>query len=311
MDNLDELALEDFVTVREEERHVGKIGLLATLFFRDAHLPRVRESALGIVKEYVQLCGERLRWITVPPKYKWARIEGAFVDELQSRVRMMPEESAWQFTFHGGSKSDDATDVFMESLGRASWQDAKGNISYIAAAFPLDFFAGKREGFASVICRWANALKPLHGNGGLGILGAFSNATAHEPIIYSIARHFPGLDVYYPTAIALGCTDGIKGPNWLTVIGDSLSAKIGGATAIEARLGPEFSIHHYDGGVVIQSGQKPQCGDRNRDRWPELYIRLNAVIAPIRAKRTYPFHHDGPHRFDADRSNEWLRRFDR
>jgi len=126
-----------------------------------------------------------------------------------------------------------------------------------------------------------------------------------------MAMRFPGLDVLCPTSDALSCTDGIKGVNWLTVVSDPLLARLDGVDAVEAQAGGDFTFHRYQGGAVIQAGERPQMGDRERNRWPELYIRLNALLKPIRAAKTYPFHHYGPRRFDAERSNEWLRRFDR
>jgi len=287
---------------------------LVTLYFRGAHENEVRESVMTVLADYLRLCGDRLRWTTVPPKFTWAKVKGNLLAEFRERVFSTPADASWEFLAHGGEIYGEASDYRVEALGLAEWKDRIDKLSYLTALFPIDFFADKHEeSFVATVARWAGEVKPVHGYGGLGIIESLATTTRerHEQTVFSIAQHFPGLEVDYPTVHSLNCAKGIKGVNWLTVLSEPFAAQLGGVSSLQTRLGEQFTSHSYPGGVVIQAGPRPQMGDRNRNRWPELYIKLNAVLKPIRASNGHPFHHYGPNRFDLDRSNEWLQRFDR
>jgi hypothetical protein len=156
------------------------------------------------------------------------------------------------------------------------------------------------------VAKWLN---PLYGYAGYGILDSPSSivADAYESAIFTIAQRFPGLEADYPIAHSLS-TDGIKGVNWLTILANRWIDQLGGLPALKAM---NSGFLKYPGGVVIQAGDQPQIGDRNGNVWPELYIKLNTAVRPVRARKTYPFQHYGENRFDPKSSREWLARFDR
>jgi hypothetical protein len=305
--------LQDMVTVLDEGRPVVKIGLLTSMYFRGAYQERVRGCAERLLEDYVRLCGPRLRWNTVPPNYTWARADANLVSSLRDRIDTTIPAASWNFTIHGGDAYDDASDSFVQALGLGDWKDRAGMLSYARAAFPIDFFAESPESFVATVVRWATWLRPVHGSGGLGILPSFGSDTAlkHEPTVFSIAKHYPGLEVDYPSVHSLNGQKGIKGVNWLTILDDGYISRLGGLDALRGRIGDEFAMHPYEGGVVLQAGPKPEMGDRNRNRWPGLYVRLNAELKPIRSPDVFPFQHLGPNRFDLDASRAWLERFDR
>jgi len=169
------------------------------------------------------------------------------------------------------------------------------------------------------VCR---TLKPVSGYGGIGVMESPDTAISadYEPIVYHWAQRLPGLEADYPIDHSLwlvkgreGDRDGIKGGNWLTVLSDRYVTELGGADKVEAdlkALDSRFLVHRYDGGILIQAGPRPQLGDVERDLWPALYVKLNKYLKPIRITRHRPFQHAGPDRFDMERSEAWLRRFD-
>jgi hypothetical protein len=79
------------------------------------------------------------------------------------------------------------------------------------------------------------------------------------------------------------------------------------------RLGDEFPITPYEGGVMIQAGPRPDVGDVERDRWPRHLIQLSKVLKPIRNNDHHPIHgwvyKDHP-TMNYDVTKAWIERFD-
>ncbi|HSN99590.1 MAG TPA: type VI immunity family protein, partial [Candidatus Nanopelagicales bacterium] len=175
----------------------------------------------------------------------------------------------------------------------------------------------------SVLRHFCTKLQPVSGYGGIGVIESWDTyiSSKLEPYVYHWAMRFPGLEADYPCSHVVwlrkgreGGKEGIKGVNWLTVIGDDLLAELGGADVVTARLAEldaRFIVHRYEGGVLIQAGERPVLGDAARGSWPELYVKLSKFLKPIRISKHGWFGYDGPgERFTLERSEAWLRRFD-
>lgn len=312
MTNSKKLNRDDSLTVKEKGHAVVRIGLLVTLYFRGAHENDVRQNIMTLLADYLRQCGDRLRWTTIPPKFTWARVKGNLLTEFRERLFSTPADASWEFIAHGGAVHDEASDYRVEALGLAEWKDRIEHLSYFTALFPIEFFTDNQEdSFVATVARWVREVKPIHGYGGLAIIESLANATRerHEQTVYSIAQQFPGLEVDYPTVHSMNCAKGIKGINWLTILSEPFVAQLGGISTLQTHFGDQFTIYPYSGGVIIQAGPQPQMGSGNE--CPDLYIKLNTILRPIRASNGHPFHHYGTNRFDLDRSNEWLQRFDR
>ncbi len=307
-------SVEDMLTVTDEKgMPVIRIGLFLTFYIWDAHKPEVREGVVRCFEDYWKTCGDKLRWAT--KNTRWVRV-GPKVPTPRETARTTPPDGAWQFVYHGGESIEESSDYRFRVLGQRKWKSEMGFLGYLSASFPLTYFADRPQKLPGFVSRWASWVRPFHGYGGVGILESISESETvdHQPAAYAIARRFPGIEADYPVTHALDLKDGIKGVNWLTVLKDHWLDKLGGLAKLRSQLGPEFLFHEYPGGVVIQAGPKPRMGDRNRRRRPELYVKLNTALRPIRVQKVRSFHQNillgGPPRFDNDASQEYLTRFD-
>jgi hypothetical protein len=130
-----------------------------------------------------------------------------------------------------------------------------------------------------------------------------------------LAERFPGLEVENPGSQRLSIEKyrGIKGASWLTVLGDAHLKEIGGLDYLRMRLGDEFPITAYDGGMMIQAGPGVQVGDAQGDNWPRHLVTLAKVLKPIQNKAHYYFHTTDPKRtphMDKEATLAWINRFD-
>ncbi len=105
--------------------------------------------------------------------------------------------------------------------------------------------------------------------------------------VVGLAKRFRGLEIDFPFihAIFLEEKPAIKGINWLTILGETWVTKLGGATALRARLSNEIAFHPYAGGVVIQAGDKPLFGDVNASEPMPRYEEVARALKPTATER--------------------------
>lgn len=287
-----------------------RIGLLATVFFEESWTRPVREAVADATEDYIQQFREHLRWTQQPKTGRLYPISG---DRVPSPGEWLPKCSdgiEWEFGLHGGEDQSDVSDFQVSGLGSDELSKGIGFLQiHWPSILPAESFAKFPE-FVLKICR---RVKPLSGYGALGVLEPLSlmACAQNQPAIRSIADTFPGFEIEDRTGHTLWLNDGIKGVNWLTILSDRWVKAAGGLDDLRRRLDDDFTFHHYDGGLMIQAGPRPELGDAQANRWPEHYVTLARILKKIQIKDHYPMHLGGPgRRMDNDATMAWLFRFD-
>ncbi|MGK3991689.1 type VI immunity family protein [Sorangium sp. So ce1024] len=317
MDVLDEhLAAKD-----DRGRSVLQVALVATVYFEGAYKREVREAAVACCEDYFRRCGQHLRW-ALNPRTKFMEPYGKGKGAApRAWIPDLPEDESYNIICHGAEHERGASAFFVELLGDERRPFAE--LGFFRVAFPLLWFADGAGTFPDALLEICRKLKPVSGYGGIGVIESpdTSISSKYEPIVYQWAQRFPGLEADYPTSHSIwlrkgreGGKAGIKGVNWLTVVSERFLAELGGADQVAADLAAldsRFVLHRFEGGAMIQAGPRPQLGDAEQNRWPELYVKLARYLKPIRIAEHRPFQYGGPGlRFDLERSEAWLRRFD-
>lgn len=288
------------------------IGLTVTLYVEESHRPERRAALAACFDDYCDTAGDELLWVTQPRwladgaiKYRWAQPSGGEIVRPAQWVFEISENHAWSVSAHGGRSVTDASTYAFEISAPGAWAR---RLAYLTASWPLGFFEGKAETFRARVRKWIDRIQPLHGYAGLGVLlpldGAAAARVATEAL--GLAQRFPGLELDAPVYQADVLANGIKGVNWLTVVGDRFLDKLGGLPVLLSRLDQRFETHRYDTGLLIQAGSMPELGDAHRLIVPECYRDLARVLAPIRAN----FEHSLMRGISAEQSARWLSRFD-
>ncbi|HSO00486.1 MAG TPA: type VI immunity family protein, partial [Candidatus Nanopelagicales bacterium] len=233
----------------------------------------------------------------------------------------LPERSGYSIILHGSSDSRGASAYCYESLG----EERRGydTVDFVRFSIPLVVAlhdVGSLEGLLLEACA---QLGPVSGYAGIGIIESPDSSISikYEPTVYAWAQRFPGLEADYPISHSIwlgkgrdGGRPGIKGVNWFTVLADRWLEELGGREKVISdimAMDRNFRLVPYAGGLLIRAGTRPQLGDAQRNIWPDLYIELSKYLKPIRIVQHGPFQHGNPGlRFDHERSEAWLRRFD-
>jgi hypothetical protein len=317
--------LDENLTVRDPKgREVLQVALIATVYFREAYRREVREAVVACCEDFFQRCGHKLRWALHPD----SRYMEPYGDGKGSHPRTwlpdLGEEGSFSLIYHGARHERGAGCPSLNGLGRELLLP-RVKLGHLQFGFPLLWFSQNPGTFPEVVLEICRKLQPDSGYGGIGVIESPDNGISHrwEPVIYELAQRFPGLEADFPIDHGLwlvqGRDDGrsgIKGVNWLTVVADRYLDELGGAARVEAdvrALDSRFIVHGWGGGLMIQAGERPELGDAERDRWPELYVKLAKYLKPLRITQHRPFGHAGPGpRFgnDSKEALAWLRRFD-
>lgn len=306
--------LSKILCIRDEgERPALRIGLLATLILTEPWTRPVREAVTDVAEEYIHQFGDQLRWAQNP--------ETAHIHPLSKGKVPFPRDwlpghedgKDWMFAFFGGEYAKGASEFQVSGYGSDGISKAHG---YFQICLPLIWAVEHPGMFPELVLSLAKRLKPLSGYAGVGVLEPYDFYAA-EPFLFlvrQIAERFPGLEIEDRISHVIELGKGIKGVNWLTLLGDRWVKEIGGLDYLKIRLGDEFKLSPYDGGLMIQAGPKPQIGDVTADRWPRHYVTLAKVLKPIQVKNHRPFHFGDPNgiqqRMDHEASLAWLFRFD-
>jgi hypothetical protein len=286
------------------------IGLLATVFFENPATRDTRERVADVAEDYINLVREHLRW-SIPPGAKREHP----VDSKRTRLPREwlpnhPDNESWELDFHGGDTAKAASAFGIKAFGT---EDTNPGIGYVHIAFPLLWFAEPTAGtFPDYVLKLCRKIQPLSGYAGLGVLESHDGYARDkfQPAVRVIAERFPGLEIESSTVHTLHLDKGIKGVNWLTILGDRWLKEMGGLDPLRTQLDESFGYYPYEGGVILQAGPKPQIGDAQANRWPKHYVTLAKVLKRIQIKDHYPFHFGGPGRMNYEASKAWLFRFD-
>ncbi len=306
--------LAKLLRIRDKDgRPALRVGLLATLYFAEPWRRTVREAVTDVAEEYIRQFRAQLRWAESSTSHIYSMSSGK-VPFPREWLPQHEDGKAWQFGFHGGESEEAASDFQVSGFGPNSTNKGLG---YFQFYLPLSWFEAHPEStFSDLVLIFAKRLRPLSGYAGIGVLELLDDY-ARQPFqatVRQIAERFPGLEIEHRIGHGISAGKGIKGVNWITILGDRWVNEIGGLDYLRIRLGEDFKLSPYDGGLMIQAGPNPQIGDVTTNRWPQHYVTLAKVLKPIQIKDHRPFHFGDPtglqKPMDHEASLAWLFRFD-
>jgi len=122
--------------------------------------------------------------------------------------------------------------------------------------------------------------------------------------LFALARRYWCCEIEDIDATAEQMHKGYKCVNWLTLIGEPLRTKFAAAVA-QARAAA-FDHVETASGVLLQLGERPILGDRNRQADLRTYTATAAALLPLQVQTHTAFW--GP-RWTEENTLAWLRRF--
>jgi hypothetical protein len=133
--------------------------------------------------------------------------------------------------------------------------------------------------------------------------------TYFDPMSYAEVREacfaYPGMDIVRESELANHIGTRVKGPHWLTFLGQPVLGESGGAAGLRSRLhSPDTTVENLGADrVVVTLGPRPEAGDQDPGRTLAPYRELARVLEPWLYRERHPW--TG---FTEDDMRRWERR---
>ena len=131
--------------------------------------------------------------------------------------------------------------------------------------------------------------------------------------MFDVSRRYLGVDLFDldATLFSMRTThpSALKCVNWLTILGNSLTERVGGSQELSKQLGDDCEVREVPGATIIRAGAAPTTGDRKLQKELVPYRRVGKVLAEFRIRDHGPMF-DSPGEPSIDPTSRWLGRFD-
>lgn len=281
-ENLDEA----LIPHRHSGNPIMRIGVRTQLFFPGGARPQVRVAAVEALAAYARLAGPHLTRILPNGSKRLANIARA---DFPERQRQQAAKAAPGEVF-GITICEDRKIPLWHAAAQLPGDYAPELLSYFTAATPASFIKEDPDRHVAAVVEWASMVRPDYGTAGFALIAEPGMELQWPDESWPVLSRFCGLD--HLGAFNLNRKPGcVQAVNWLTVLGEAALAAIGGRERLAARLSrawseiapaaPGFSLHDFDGGIVVRAGDHPQMGDLQQDGIPETYRAASAALRPI------------------------------
>jgi hypothetical protein len=138
------------------------------------------------------------------------------------------------------------------------------------------------EGLVAFLRQVAERLPYDSGYASLALtMGADSQQSAFAQTVRKWAFRHPGFDVASNDATRHALGTKLRGPYWLTFVGPTAVAALGGAASLGKKLPKDVAVQKVGDGLMLRASQLPEVGDVNRlDNLPTLRA-MAKVLKPV------------------------------
>jgi hypothetical protein len=294
-----------------EHHNALQVGLVACFYLDKGYTQENRARIAEAWQLYHDEYGSKLKWgyINDPNKDRdYASISAKKFKE--TIANSFGDDFDFQWYSDRGSRY--ASDYSINASSPAGWYESiHKRVSHFGFYLPVSELKNRIH-LEKLLTQLCIILQPIHGLMGLGIQQCCERER-YQHLEYEICQEFNGIDVINSNTSKWMRT-GIRSINWQTFFNNEWLEQLGGMNYLCGALNdPEIKITPYNGGVIIRAGEWPELGWVNDNPYPELYVKVNKVLKPIRAPEIGSLGYGsiaGEIRFDKSSTAKWLARFD-
>ncbi len=196
-------------------------------------------------------------------EYSWPRV-------ILSDVRVDSPER-YRFEYHGSARIDDP-----------EWRGSDKETCAASFWLPTEYLEEHGPDRVRALALELAAPLPFSsGNVGLAFLGP-GHFLGFPKEIRDRCFRYPGMDVPDVEDYSRDIGTRVRGPSWLTFLGQPVLGELGGVEALRSRLhSPGTTVQELEGGrAVVTLGEWPEAGDTEQGRTLPAYRELARVLEP-------------------------------
>jgi hypothetical protein len=245
---------------------------------------------------------------------------GFYVDDAGDYWELDPEgwainrrnllEDPWPRVILSDVRTDSPERYRFEYYGRhidePEWPGSEIYACVASFWLPTEYLeAHGPERVRALALELAAPLPLCSGNVGLAFLGP-NDAVGVPKEIRDRCFRYPGMDIPDVASYSDNIGTRVRGPSWLTFLGQPVLGELGGVVALRSRLhSPGTTVQELEGDrAVVTLGEWPDAGDTEQGRMLPAYRELAGVLEP--------WLYEGPEYqtdFPPEDRRRWARRF--
>ena len=203
----------------------------------------------------------------------WAVIRGELNNSMNAYISLADAsgtEQRFRFIYQGRRLED----PFLKNQ--------PGATSAVSFWLPTEYLEEHGPGRVRELAMELASLLPFcTGNTGLsfhcdtGLVGV-------QGAVGKLRFRYPGMDVPNMSWLSLHIGTQVRGPSWLTFLGQPVLGELGGVSGLRAQLHhPETTVQELEGArAVVTLGPWPEAGDTEQGRFLPAYRELARVLEP-------------------------------
>ncbi|HEX5754325.1 MAG TPA: DUF3396 domain-containing protein [Archangium sp.] len=279
-------------------------GLAVTFFMRHSHA-EISQGVRRSLETYLRAVGPSALSMYADEEGDhqslddagWALIHGTLQHPRMAMVDLSGagnDQQSYRFIYRG------------RLLESPSLESKPGAVSAVSFWLPTEYLEEHGpERIRELAMEMAAPLPFCTGYTGL----SFNSATRLEQMQGDTPKlrfHYPGMDVPDMSWVSLHIGTQVRGPSWLTFLGQPVLGELGGVSRLRARLRhPETTVQELEGDrAVVSLGPWPEAGDTEQGNVLPAYRELARVLEP------WLYHEPKLHAVQSmEDTRRWERRF--
>lgn len=296
----------------ETDGVIMTVGFVGSFYFWGGHTVAKRLALVECFEAYEEAFGSQFKWGWDPDSWKPINLSKKPFPTLRDYIKPLDEDDTIGWYVSSANDPEEVGDYVASCMTERGWEDGRPSCFQFQLPLAHAFDAEKLRVLETFLTLCTEKLIPFHGVAGLTAT-TIEQGLTWESEALDLATRYRALYVEDIVTDRKHSSNGIKGVNWLTYVGDLLTERLGGPKAFAAYC-QRFDVQpeRYAHGFMIRAGATPQLGPVDEPP-PEAYVRANAAIRPLRNGKYESMGSgsiDGELRFNRCTSDLWIRRFD-
>ncbi|QRK04938.1 DUF3396 domain-containing protein [Archangium violaceum] len=272
---------EHYPRIRDYERlgYLIREGLSLCFYTKRPHV-EIAQAVMQSLDVFLNIVGRQTLLQYLDEEGEWRNLDAAgweltrheLLEQQRTHVALSGWEGDQRYRFEYWGKNPDAP------LKPGN----PGEVCALGFWLPTEYLEEHGPGrLRELALELATSLPFCSGHAGLSFHGDI-HLVGVERKLRRYGIRYPGMDIPELMHLSLRLGSRLRGPAWLTFLGQPVLGELGGAAALRARLSsPGTTVQELDGErAVVTLGPWPEAGDTEQGQMLPAYRELARVLEP-------------------------------